>query len=97
MSSKSLEWKYIWDKLNSKGVTWKHIPPFSSAQKELWEMLVGMSYFKKVESILNWHSPTALSDDHNDFQCLSRTSLLNSGIHASVPLGKFVKDDRMCS
>ena len=52
-----------------------------------------LTYTKEIENILNWRPLTPLSDDPDDFSCISPMSLLNAGLDPSLPLGSFVKSD----
>ena len=52
-----------------------------------------MTFVKEVERILNCRPLTPLSDDPEDFSCLSPMSILNMYLAPSLSLGEFVRSD----
>ena len=52
-----------------------------------------MTYLKEIENILNWRPLTSVSDDPQDFSCLSPNSILNMGSLPVSPAYKPLKRD----
>ena len=102
LAKKGVDWHFIPSKSPHQGGIWermvKEIKYLLSAvyNQECYRTLSDeeyMTYLKEIENILNWRPLTSVSDDPQDFSCLSPNSILNMGSLPVSPAYKPLKRD----
>ena len=102
MAYKGVKWTFIPPRSPHIGGLWeimvKEVKRLLKAvyQKECYRTLnleEFETFLKEIEGILNWRPLTSLSDDPEDFACLSPMSILHLGLDTPLPVGKILKSD----